>query len=101
MSSALDLSGEHLAALAVIAGAGIALCVAARRRPGAWIGPAAVALGVWLVASEAQWIGGPGAARPGSPALGPPPPPCAPPPLPAPPAGWGRRRGPLAAPFFR
>jgi len=100
MSSALDLSGEHLAALAVIAGARIALCVAARRRPGAWIGPAAVALGVWLVASEAQWIGGLVASGRWSPAIGLPLHLCDAAALLAAAAVWTRRRGLVELLYF-
>ena len=55
MTSTFDLSAEHLAAIAVIAVATTALCLAARRRPGAWIDPTAVGLGVLLVVSAAVW----------------------------------------------
>src|SRR5262245_17861274 len=70
MTTTFDLTAEHLAALAVIAAAGAALCLAARRRPGAWIGPTAAALGVGLVLSEATWIAWLMAGRAWTPAIG-------------------------------
>ncbi|SRR5258708_2485109 len=57
MTSVFDLSAEHIAALLATAAATTALCLAARLRPGRWLGPARAGLGVALVASEAIWIG--------------------------------------------
>lgn len=54
--AAFDPTVEHLAALASCVTAGAALCLAARLRPGGWTRPAAGALGVFLVVSEAAWI---------------------------------------------
>jgi len=52
----MDPSWEHLAGVLVTAAATAVLCLAARRRPGRWITPAATALGILLVISEAAWI---------------------------------------------
>ena len=70
MTTTFDLTGEHLAALAVIAAAGAALCLAARRWPGPWIGPATAGLGVGLVLSETVWIAWLLAGRAWTPAVG-------------------------------
>jgi hypothetical integral membrane protein (TIGR02206 family) len=70
MTTAFDLTTEHLAALAVIGLAGAALCLAARRRPGSWVGPATVGLGAGLVLSEATWIAWLLAGRAWTPAVG-------------------------------
>jgi hypothetical integral membrane protein (TIGR02206 family) len=69
-TSPLDLTTEHLAALAAVAAVTAALCVAGRRWPGRWIGPAAVALGLLTVASEAMWIAWLAAQRQWTPAIG-------------------------------
>ncbi|HKF78941.1 MAG TPA: TIGR02206 family membrane protein [Candidatus Dormibacteraeota bacterium] len=70
MTSPFDLSTEHLAGVAVTGAAAVALCVAARRGPGRWARPMAVALGVFLVLSEALWIGWLVVQRAWTPALG-------------------------------
>lgn len=56
MTSPFDLSTQHLAGVGVIGATAVALCLAARRGPGPWARPTAVALGVFLVLSEAGWI---------------------------------------------
>jgi len=56
MTTTLDLSTEHLAALAATALVTAALCAAARRRPGPWVLPASIALGALVAGSEAAWI---------------------------------------------
>jgi hypothetical integral membrane protein (TIGR02206 family) len=66
----LDLTTQHLAALAIVAAVTAALCVAGRRWPGRWITPAAAALGLLAVASEAMWIGWLVAQRQWTPAIG-------------------------------
>jgi hypothetical integral membrane protein (TIGR02206 family) len=70
MTSTFDPSAEHLVAVLVVGMAAAGLCVAARQRPGAWIGPVAVGLGAFLVASEAAWIGWLLARRAWTPAVG-------------------------------
>jgi len=52
----MDPTWEHLAGVLVTAAAAVVLCLAARGRPGRWITPAATALGILLVVSEAAWI---------------------------------------------
>jgi hypothetical integral membrane protein (TIGR02206 family) len=56
MTSPLDLSPDHLAALASVATATAVLCVAARRRPGRWTLPACVALGALTAGADVAWI---------------------------------------------
>lgn len=70
MTSPFDLTTQHLAALAAVAVVTAALCVAGRRWPGPWIGPAAIALGLLTVASEAMWIAWLVAQRQWTPAIG-------------------------------
>lgn len=48
-------SGEHIITLAIIAGAALALCVAARSRPGPWTTWAARGLALVLVTNELSW----------------------------------------------
>lgn len=57
MTNPLDLSTEHLAALAILAMVITALCVAARRRPGRWTLVAGAALGAVTAGAELAWIG--------------------------------------------
>jgi hypothetical integral membrane protein (TIGR02206 family) len=56
MTTALDLTLAHLAALLVIAGSAAALCVAGRRRPNR-AAVAGVLLGALTAGSELVWIG--------------------------------------------
>src|SRR5215468_6176572 len=69
-TSPLDLTTEHLAALAAVMAVTAVLCVAGRRWPGLWIGPAAVALGLLALASETMWIAWLVAERQWTPAIG-------------------------------
>jgi len=57
MTTPLDLSTDHLAALAVVTAVTAALCVAARRWPGRWTWAAAAALGAVTAGSDVAWIG--------------------------------------------
>jgi len=57
MTAPLDLSTDHLAALAAVATVSLALCVAARRWPGRWTWPAAAALGAVTAGSDLAWFG--------------------------------------------
>jgi len=56
MTAPLDLSTDHLAALAAVATVSLALCVAARRWPGRWTWAAGAALGAVTAASDVAWI---------------------------------------------
>jgi hypothetical integral membrane protein (TIGR02206 family) len=56
MTAPLELSTDHLAALAVAATVTLALCVAGRRWPGRWTWAAAAALGAVTAASDVAWI---------------------------------------------
>jgi hypothetical integral membrane protein (TIGR02206 family) len=69
-TSPIDLTTEHLAALAATAAVAAALSVSGRRWPGRWIGPVAAALGLLIVASEAVWIAWLVAQRLWTPAIG-------------------------------
>jgi hypothetical integral membrane protein (TIGR02206 family) len=53
----MDISAEHLVPVLVVAAVAVALCAAARARPGAWLTPAAVALGALVLLVEAAWVG--------------------------------------------
>jgi hypothetical integral membrane protein (TIGR02206 family) len=55
--SFLDLSAEHLAALAASAAVTAALCAGARRWPGRWRLAAAAGLGAVALGAEAIWVG--------------------------------------------
>jgi len=57
MTNPLDLSTEHLAALAAVAAVSASLCVAARRRPGRWTWLAGAVLGAVTAGAELAWIG--------------------------------------------
>jgi hypothetical integral membrane protein (TIGR02206 family) len=56
MTAPLDLSTDHLAALAAVATVSLALCVASRRWPGRWTWPVAAALGAVTAGSDVAWI---------------------------------------------
>ena len=57
MTNPLDLSTEHLAALAAVATVSASLCVAARRWPGRWTWLAGAGLGAVTAGAELAWIG--------------------------------------------
>jgi hypothetical integral membrane protein (TIGR02206 family) len=56
MTAPLDLSTDHLAALAAVATVSLALCAGARRWPGRWTWAAAAVLGAVTAGSDVAWI---------------------------------------------
>jgi hypothetical integral membrane protein (TIGR02206 family) len=56
MTAPLELTRDHLAALAAVAAVSLALCAGARRWPGRWTWPAAAALGAVTAGSDVAWI---------------------------------------------